>query len=92
MEEERAFFIEQRGNIEARYTTNKEILSEIPIQEMHDTFQRSEAHLNLETTKTDPIIEQKLKVQNIIQTATLKQLGQVPETLCSIGKTVQVNA
>ncbi|WOV92753.1 MAG: hypothetical protein R1F52_06490 [Candidatus Nitrosoabyssus spongiisocia] len=57
-----------RENIEARYTTNKRILSEILIQEMRESFNRSEVHLNLESIKVDPIVQQKQKVQNIIQT------------------------
>ena len=59
-----------RGNIETRYTTNKGILSEFLIQEIRESFRRTEVHLDLETTKIDPIVEQKQKVQSIVQTAT----------------------
>ena len=55
-------------NIKARYTTNSGILSEILIQEICESFKRSEVHLDLESIKVDPIVQQKQKVQNIIQT------------------------
>ena len=58
---------------------------------MCEVFKRFEIRLDLETTKIDPIVEQKQKIQSMIQTATPKQLGRV-EMLSSIGKTVQVNA
>ena len=54
----RAFFMGHRGNIEARYTTNKGILSEILVKEMRQSFERSQEFLDLEIEQTDPILEQ----------------------------------
>ena len=79
------------GNIKARYTTNKGILPGSQIQEMHDSYKRSESLLDLERTKEDLIIKQKDQVQNTIQQATPKQLGTILEMFQkpSIGKMCQ---
>ena len=42
------FFMGHRRNIEARYTTNKGILSEILVKEMRQSFERSQEFLDLE--------------------------------------------
>ena len=43
-----AFFMGHCGNIEARYTTNKGILSEILVKEMRQSFERSQEFLDLD--------------------------------------------
>ena len=46
-----AFFMEQRGNIETRYTTNKRILSENLVKDMFQSFERSQEFLDFEIGK-----------------------------------------
>ena len=70
-----------RGNIEARYTTNKGILSEILVKEMRQSFERSQEFLDLEVEQTDPILEQKEKVQQAIENATPDELGAMLKVL-----------
>ena len=77
----RAFFMGHRGNIEARYTTNKGILSEILVKEMRQSFERSQEFLDLEIEQTDPILEQKEKVQQAIENATPDELGAMLKAL-----------
>ena len=54
----RIFFMGHRGNIEARYITNKGILSEV-VAEIRGSFKRVATHLDTETQKNEPIIQQK---------------------------------
>ena len=70
-----------RGNIEARYTTNKGILSEILVKEMRQSFERSQEFLDLEIEQTDPILEQKEKVQQAIENATPDELEAMLKAL-----------
>ena len=70
-----------RGNIEARYTTNKGILSEILVKEMRQSIERSQEFLDLEIEQTDPILEQKEKVQQAIENATPDDLGAMLKAL-----------
>ena len=71
-----------------------EILRELLIQGMRDSYKRSESLLDLERTKEDPIIKQKDQMQNAIQQATPEQLGTVLEMFqkLGIGKMCQANA
>ena len=39
------------GNIEAKYTTNKGILSEELIKEMRESFKRASVHLDIDSKK-----------------------------------------
>ena len=77
----RAFFMGHRGNIEARYTTNKGILSEILVKEMRQSFERSQEFLDLEIEQTDPILEQKEKALQAIENATSDELGAMLKAL-----------
>ena len=85
----RAFFMGHKGTIEARYTTNKGILPEILINEMRESFKRSEEFLDLEVTQEDPMLQQKEQMQETIRNATPEELGQVLEMFqkMNIGKT-----
>ena len=80
-EDFRAFFMGHRGDIEARYTTNKGILSKILVKEMYQSFERSQEFLDLEMDQTDPILEQKEKVQQVIENATPDELGAMLKVL-----------
>ena len=59
---------------------------------MRESFQRAVVHLDIETQRNEPIIQQKEKIQTVIDNATPEQLGQVLEVLNNIGKTHQVSA
>ena len=85
----RVFFMGHKGSMEARYTTNKGMLPEVLIAEMREAFKRSEEFLDLETVKSDPILDQKQEMHNIIQSATLEELDSMLEALNSAGKTDQ---
>ena len=75
----RVFFMGHKGTMEARYTTNKGVLPEVLVAEMREAFLRAEEHL--EQTDTDPMLEQRIEAQNIIETATPEQLDRVLEVL-----------
>ncbi len=66
----RQFFMGHKGNMEARYTTNKGRLPESVIEDMRDTYQRSLEYL--ETTKTE-ISEDRL--QNALRRQLLLVAG-----------------
>ena len=76
-----AFFMGHRGNIEARYTTNKGILSEILVKGMRQSFERSQEFLDLEIEQTDPILEQKEKARQVIENATSDEIGAMLKML-----------
>ena len=61
------------------------------VDEMRESFTRSEEFLDLEITKTDPILGQKTDMHNTIQNATLEELGLMLEMVqkMNIGKTGQ---
>lgn len=90
----RSFFMGHHGNIEARYTTNKGILPESLVGEMREAFVRSEEHLDLETDREDPIIQQKEEAQQVIDSATPEQLGAMLKVFKQMGagKMCQANA
>ncbi len=75
----RVFFMGHKGTMEARYTTNKGVLPEVLVAEMREAFLRAEEHL--EQTDTDPMLEQRIEAQGIIETATPEQLDRVLEVL-----------
>ena len=53
------FFMGHKGSMEARYTTNKGILSNTLLDEMRAAFGRSEELL--EQTETEPVLDQTTK-------------------------------
>ena len=56
----RVFFMGHKGSIEAKYTTNKSILSKLLTDEMRESFRRSQEFLDLEVTvKKEKPSEQK---------------------------------
>ncbi|MHB8602818.1 MAG: hypothetical protein ACYC6W_03165 [Nitrosotalea sp.] len=46
----RVFFMGHKGSIEAKYTTNKSILSKLLTDEMREAFRKSQEFLDLEVT------------------------------------------
>lgn len=89
----RVFFMGHKGSMESKYTTNKGMLPEIMLHEMRESFRRSEELLDLESSETDPALEQKQDMQNMIEDATPEQLGLMLEVFqkMNIGKTGQAS-
>ena len=90
----RVFFMGHKGSMESKYTTNKGILPEILLQEMREAFKRSEELLDLELAGTDPMLEQKQDMQDMIQDATPEEFGlmqEVFQNMMSTGKMGQFN-
>jgi len=81
----RVFFMGHKGTIEAKYTTNKGILSIALINEMKEAFNRSEEFLDLEIKKEDPLIQRKEQLQHAIEGATPEQLGKMQEMFQLLG-------
>lgn len=75
----RVFFMGHKGSMESKYTTNKGMLPEILLQEMREAFKRSEELLDLELAGTDPMLEQKQNMHNMIQDATPDEFGLMLE-------------
>lgn len=68
----RTFFMGHKGTIESRYTTNKGILPVILVNEMSNAFARSEKYLD--QVSEIPKLEQKQRIQEMIDQATPKQI------------------
>ena len=77
----RVFFMGHKGSMESRYTTNKSILPEVLTAEMREGFMRSEEYLD--QSKIDPMLEQRHRIQNVMEKATQEQLDRVLEVLMS---------
>jgi hypothetical protein len=75
----RVFFMGHKGSIEAKYTTNKGILPKILLDEMRDTFKRSEEFLDLEKATEDPLEKQKEEMKTKIETMRPDELARVLE-------------
>ena len=75
----RIFFMGHKGSIESRYTTNKGRLPDALVDEMRDAFGRSEEYLD--QAGTDPLQEQRMELQRIIEGATPEGLGNMLEAL-----------
>jgi hypothetical protein len=86
-----SFWFGHKGDMSARYSTNKGILSETLIKEMQESFLRSEELLDQEIYK-DPILKQKEELSDTIQKATPQELGKMLEMFqtMNIGKIDQV--
>lgn len=73
----RVFFMGHKGSIEARYTTNKSILPKALMDEMRDSFRRSEEFLDLEKTAEDPAEKKREQVKEIVGKLSVEQLAEV---------------
>ena len=90
----RVFWMGHKGSIEAKYTTNKGILSEEMISEMREAFRRCQEHLDLEIRDEDTTAKQREHVQTAIAQATPELLDKVLEILvkAGVGKTIQASS
>jgi hypothetical protein len=87
-----SFWFGHKGDMSARYSTNKGIIPDALTREMRESFKRSEELLDQEMTHEDPILKQKEEMQDTIQKATPEELGKMLEMFQSmnIGKIDQV--
>ena len=87
-----SFWFGHKGDMSARYSTNKGILPESLIKEMRESFQRSEKLLDQELSHEDPTLKQKEELSYTIQKATPQELGKMLEMFqtMNIGKINQV--
>ena len=76
----RVFFMGHKGNIEARYTTNKGRIPDSLIQEMRGSFKSCEEFLDLEIKREDPLLKQKEEFKHVIGSATPEQMQEMLKT------------
>ena len=76
----RVFFMGHKGTMEARYTTNKGVIPDVLLDEMRDSFARSEEFLD-QAGRTSMDLERKRQAQATINDATPEQLDLVLEAL-----------
>jgi hypothetical protein len=79
----RVFFMGHKGSIEATYTTNKGILPKALLDEMRESFKRSEEFLDLEKKLEDPVQKKKEEVKEDIEKLNSEQLAKVQELVSS---------
>ena len=60
----RVFFMGHTGSIEAKYTTNKSILPKILMDEMRESFKKSQEFLDLEISQDRD--EEKISYQRVV--------------------------
>ncbi|MGH9909960.1 MAG: hypothetical protein ACRD32_04910 [Nitrososphaerales archaeon] len=77
----RIFFMGHKGNIEARYTTNKSKLPESLLKEMRESFMRCSSLLDLEVTHEDPILKQKEELKRVIEKSTPDKVQEISRIL-----------
>ncbi|MBI5146293.1 MAG: hypothetical protein HZA84_03640 [Thaumarchaeota archaeon] len=73
----RVFFMGHKGSIEARYTTNKSILPKALMDEMRESFKRSEEFLDLEKSAEDPLEKKRGQVKETVGKLSVEQLAEV---------------
>ena len=76
----RVFFMGHKGTMEARYTTNKGVIPDVLLDEMRESFARSEEFLD-QAGRTHMDLERKRQAQAAITDATPEQLDLVLEAL-----------
>lgn len=67
----RVFFMGHKGSIEAKYTTNKSILSKLLTDEMRETFRKSQEFLDLEVTAKK---EENISTEKIVTVEEFEKL------------------
>lgn len=82
----RVFFLGHKGAIEARYTTNKNILPKSLVDEMREAFKRCEEFLDLDMKQEDPLLRQREVAKDALSKATPEQM-QVMLKILSVGNT-----
>ncbi len=75
----RGFFMGHKGNIEARYTTNKGRLPEALSKEMREAFMRCTPFLDLEVKHEDPILKEKERLKKFIDESTPERVQMMSE-------------
>jgi len=73
----RVFWMGHKGSMEAKYTTNKGILPEALVNEMHEAFKRSEELLDLDLKEQDPLLKQKEMAKDALGKATPEKVQEV---------------
>jgi hypothetical protein len=68
----RVFFMGHKGSIEAKYTTNKSILSKILMDEMRESFRKSQEFLDYETTKEH---DEEINRQRVVTSEEFEELA-----------------
>jgi len=88
-----SFWFGHKGDMSARYSTNKGILPESLTKEMRESFLRSEELLDQELIHEDPTLKQKEELSETIQKATPEELGKMLEMIqnMNIGKISQAS-
>ena len=67
----RVFFMGHKGSIEAKYTTNKSILSKLLTDEMREAFRKSQEFLDLEVTAKK---EENISTEKIVTVEEFEKL------------------
>lgn len=73
----RVFFMGHKGSIEARYSTNKSILPKTLLDEMRESFKRSQEFLDMENVEENPVEKKKEEVRETLEKLTPEQLARV---------------
>jgi hypothetical protein len=81
----RVFFMGHKGNMEAKYTTNKGILPDLLISEMRNAFSRSEEFLDLEKGEVPPLEKQKDISKEKLGNLTQEEMELLQKLLQKIG-------
>ena len=68
----RVFFMGHKGSIEAKYTTNKSILSKILMDEMRESFRKSQEFLDYETTRER---DEEINRQRVVTSEEFEELA-----------------
>jgi hypothetical protein len=66
-----------KGGIEGKYTTNKGVLPEALVNEMRESFKRSEEFLDLEIKEEDPLLKQREELRSGLEKATPEQVQEM---------------
>lgn len=84
-------FMGHKGSMESKYTTNKGMLPEILLREMHESFVRAEEFLDLETdaARQDQTLETRQNLHDAISEVTPAELDLMLKALYAVsaGKT-----
>lgn len=77
------FWFGHSGDMSARYSTNRGVLPKALLDEMRDSFKRSEEFLDLEKSDENPLMKDKEEVKDDIDKLTPEQLAAVQKLVSS---------
>ncbi len=80
----RVFWMGHKGSIEARYTTNKSILPKALMDEMRESFKRSEEFLDLEKSSEDPLEKRRDALKETVGKLSDNQLADVQKFVSNL--------